>query len=343
MEAAMELWKMSVPTIARAVERAQLAEHEGWHGLTFTDSQNLCPDPFVMFGIVAAATDTLGLATGVTNVHTRHPAALATAAATVQEVSGGRFVLGTGRGDTALFHLGLPPMPTAEFFNRTTQLQTYLARGVVDLDGYPSELRWLGAARTGKVPLDIAASGPKVIEYAARTAERITFALGADPDRLAWGIGLARQAAAAAGRPDGELSINAYVSIGCHPDIDAARAMVHGSVAAFAHFSAMPGSTGAGLADSDRELVAEVGRSYDSNQHLRNDAGHIAALTDDFIDRFAITGPPDRVVERLEHLATLGIERFVVTGPGFGANRDDIKLANQLMVSEVLPALIRSP
>ena len=50
---------------------------------------------------------TLRFATGVTNAHTRHPAALATVAATVQETSGGRFVLGIGRGDTALFHLGL--------------------------------------------------------------------------------------------------------------------------------------------------------------------------------------------------------------------------------------------
>ena len=49
--------------------------------------------------------------TGVTNPATRHPAALATAIATVQEESGGRAILGIGRGDTALFHLGRTPMP----------------------------------------------------------------------------------------------------------------------------------------------------------------------------------------------------------------------------------------
>lgn len=331
---------MSVPIIHGAADRARRAEEAGWHGLTFTDSQNLCPDPFVVFAAVAGATEQLQLATGVTNVHTRHPAALATAAATVNEIAGGRFVLGTGRGDTALFHLGLPPMPIAQFFARTTELQTYLSGGAVDQLGRESRLRWLSTARAGKVPLDIAASGPKVIDFAARTAERITFALGADPDRLAWGIELARQAADDAGRSPADLTFAAYVSIGCHPDLDAARSMVHGSVAAFAHFSAMPGSTGAGLADDDADIVAEVGRSYDSNQHLRNDATHTAALTGPFIDRFAITGPPDRVLERLEALAALGVERFVLTGPGFGTDRDVAATANRLLVDEVLPALV---
>ena len=64
-------------------------------------------------GLPANATERLRVATGVTNAHTRHPAALANGAATVQETSGGRFVLGIGRGDTALFHLGKKPMPVA--------------------------------------------------------------------------------------------------------------------------------------------------------------------------------------------------------------------------------------
>ena len=58
----------------------------------------------------ARVTDRLRFMTGVTNPATRHPAALATAIATVQEVSGGRAILGIGRGDTALFHLGRQPM-----------------------------------------------------------------------------------------------------------------------------------------------------------------------------------------------------------------------------------------
>ena len=330
---------MTVPTVAGTDERARRAEEAGWDGITVTDSQNLCADPFVVLAQVAGATERIGLATGVTNLHTRHPAALATAAATVNEMSAGRFALGLGRGDTALFHLGLPPMPFDEFASRTVTLQAYLAGRSVDCNGRESRIRWLDHTRAGKVQLDLAVSGPKMIELAARESERVTFALAADPERVAWAVELARDAALRAGRDAAGISFGAYVTLGCHPDLDVARAMVRGSVAAFAHFSAMPGSTGAGLAERDRDVVAEVGRRYDSDEHLRNDARHTAALDDAFIDRFAVIGAPDHVVDRLSELASLGLDRFVVTGPGFGTSRDDARTANELVVSEVLPAL----
>lgn len=339
-ERAMELWTMSVPSIGpEALERVARLEEVGWDGVTFTDSQNLCPDPFVAIALAGSATSQLQFATGVTNLHTRHPAALATVAASVREATGGRFVLGTGRGDTALFHLGLQPMKVAPFSERVEMLQTYLGGGTIDLDGRPSRIKWLAGAAQGKVPLDLAVSGPRMIALAGRVAERITFALGADPDRLAWGIGLARQAAADAGRDPDEIDVGAYVNVGCHPDPDAARAMVAGSVAAFAHFSAMPGSTGAGLAEEDRRVVAEVGRRYDSDQHLRNDADHTDVLDRDFVDRFAVTGTPDAVVDRLVTLSSLGVGRFVVTGPGFGTPRDHARTAQTLIATEVLPTL----
>ncbi len=97
----------------------------------------------------------------MTNAFTRHPAALANVAATVQEASDGRFVLGIGRGDTALFHLGRKPMKVDEFTSLVTDLQTYLGNGTVDCNGHPSRLQWLDRARQPKVPLDVAASGPR--------------------------------------------------------------------------------------------------------------------------------------------------------------------------------------
>ena len=330
---------MTVPTVAGTDERARRAEEAGWDGITVTDSQNLCADPFVVLAQVAAATERIGLATGVTNLHTRHPAALAAAATTVNEMAAGRFVLGVGRGDTALFHLGLPPMPFDDFATRTVTLQTYLAGGTVDCNGRASRIRWLHFTHAGKVRLDLAVSGPKMIELAASESERITFALGADPERIAWALDLAHSAARARGRDADDVDYGAYITVGCHPDRDVAHAMVRGSVAAFAHFSSMPGSTGAGLAERDRETVAEVGRRYDSNEHLRNDARHTAVLDDDFIERFAVVGTPDAVVDRLTELAALGLDRFVLTGPGFGTSRDDARIANELIVTEVLPAL----
>lgn len=330
---------MGIPEIGASVGQAERAEAAGWDGISFVDSQNLVGDPFVATALAAAATDQLRFATGVTNAYTRHPAALANVAATVQETSGGRFVLGIGRGDTALFHLGLPPMPVSRFDTLIQQVQSYLARETLDCDGHPSRLQFLDRCRQPKVPLDIAVSGPRMIELGSRVAERVTFAVGADPDRVSWAIDLARKAAADAGRDSAELSFGAYVTVGCHPDVAVARSLVGGTVAAFAHFSAMPGSTGAGLAERDRSVVAEVGRRYDSNRHLSNEADHAKALSDDFVDRFAIVGPPEACAVRFRQLVDLGVERFVITGTGLGADRADAHTAAQLLTSELLPAL----
>src|SRR6266545_1857965 len=84
----MELWTVRVPETGTAAAQAERAEQVGWDGVAFTDSQNLIGDPFVAAALAAQATTTLRFATGVTNAYTRHPAALATTAATVQEASG---------------------------------------------------------------------------------------------------------------------------------------------------------------------------------------------------------------------------------------------------------------
>jgi 5,10-methylenetetrahydromethanopterin reductase len=298
-------------------------------------------DPFVGIALAARATSRLRFMTGVTNAATREPAVLATLAATVQEASGGRMVLGIGRGDTALFHLGRKPQPVAPFADRIRRLQTYLSGGTVDIDGTPSRLHWLGRATQPKVPLDIAAAGPKVITLAAEVAERLTLAVGADPERLAWGAELARRASAAAGRP--LPSLGAYVVVGCHPDAPTARDLVRGALAAFLHFSAMPGSTGAGVAEGDREAFAELGDRYDSRRHLMNGAEHTAVLTDDMVERHAIIGPPEVCVERLGELAALGVERFVVTGATLDAEPEAARLSGRLLRDEVVPALRRLP
>ena len=107
--------------------------------------------------------------------------------------------------------------------------------------------------------------------------------------------------------------------VGCHPDLDVARDLIRGAVAVFAHFSSMPGSTGAGLADADRAVVAEVGRRYDSNEHLqqhrRAHRGTGARVRRPVRSRRAPAG----CVPRSDSAAfvDLGLERFVITGASF--------------------------
>ena len=58
-----------------------------------------------------------------------------------------------------------------------------------------------------------------------------------------------------------------------------------------------------------------------------------------FVDRFAVVGPPEACAERLTGLAAQGVDRFVLTGSSFGADRDEARTAATLITTELLPAL----
>ena len=206
----IEFWKAGGSETTASMDAARNVEAEGWDGQMFMDSQSLCADPYVRMGVWAAATERLKLSTGVTNPLTRHPAVTAAAAATLQSISGGRAVLGIGRGDSALAYLGHAPAGLALFRRTLSDLQTLLSGGEVafgahdfgassldtlSLGGRPTacRLKWLPAGMP-KVPLDVAATGPKVIEMCAPIAERVTFSVGAIPERMSWALDLARAA-----------------------------------------------------------------------------------------------------------------------------------------------------
>jgi alkanesulfonate monooxygenase SsuD/methylene tetrahydromethanopterin reductase-like flavin-dependent oxidoreductase (luciferase family) len=76
--------------------------------------------------LAASVTSKLLLRPGVTNSFTRHPAVTAASILTVQIESKGRAVLGIGRGDSALAHLGLAPMPVPLFRKYVERVQGYL-------------------------------------------------------------------------------------------------------------------------------------------------------------------------------------------------------------------------
>jgi 5,10-methylenetetrahydromethanopterin reductase len=335
-------------------------EAEGWHGLALGDSQNLAADPYVELALAAGATTVLGLATAVTNPVTRHPAITATAIATVQAESGGRAVLGIGRGDSALAHIGMAPAPVAMFERYVAQVQGYLRGEDVPFDrasgrgegvrpaeslhmaGNPttSTLRWLPEG-LAKVPIDVMATGPHVIGAAARVADRVTFAVGADPGRLRWAIDTLAEARAEAGLPPTGAPPGVFIPIVVHDDRATARQLISGAVGSFARFSVMHGTVTGPVSDDQRRSLEAVHSSYDMNSHFRDGSPQSMALTDEVIDAFGIAGPPSYCIDRLTEMAELGVARVVVA-PGAaaqGETRDELRTARRRLVSEVLPAL----
>lgn len=333
----IELDLLTFPLPGMVGVMARTLEEAGWDGVYLADTQNLAADVYVSLGLAAATTERLRLATGVTNPVTRHPAVTASAIASMQAASSGRAVLGIGRGDSSLGHLGRPPARVADLERYVAQVRGFLRGEEVELGDGPSRNRWIAGSGQPPVPVDVAATGPRVTAVAARLADRVTFAVGADPGRLRDAIALVRAEREAAGLDPATISVGAYVNTVAHPDTDRARAVVRGGTAAFAHFSGM---AGAPATDSPDAAVFEaLGRDYDVAGHASATADHATALPDDFIDRFSVAGPVEHCVARLSELVEAGAERLVLIPGSSDADPGDLVANVGLLATEVLPRL----
>jgi 5,10-methylenetetrahydromethanopterin reductase len=317
----------------RVAPHAAQIEAWGFDGMLLADSQNLNADLWVELGLAASATERIGLGPGVTNPATRHPAVTASAIATLQAESAGRAVLGLGRGDSALSQIGREPVHVDELERALVEIQGFLRCETVELsDGTRSRIAWIASSGQPKVRVAVAATGPRVIEAAARHAEQLDFTVGAEPKRLSWAIETAR----AAGADD--ISLGAFVNVGVHPDRALARDLVRGSTAILARF-ATEGAPPDGLSDVTREGIVGLVADYDEDRHGQAAAPHALGLSDEFIDRFAVVGPSDEVAARLTALAELGIERLIVVPGSLDADPAAVEEANARFAAEVLPLL----
>ena len=353
----MEFWTSTVAAPTRSADFARRAEAVGWDGMLVVDSQNLSGDPYVCLALGATASERLGLETSVTNPVTRHPAVTASSALTVQRLSRGRMVLGIGRGDSALAHLGHAPARLGWFERYLETLQAYLRgeevaferAGVPDEAAPPADklglahapaasaIRWIGDGP--KVPVEVAATGPKVIGIAARHADRVMLALGADPKRVRWGIETARRAAEAAGRDPASVAVGAYVNVVCHDDPEVGRELGRATTGPFARFSVMYGEVSGPADEHQAEVFHNLHDRYDMEAHGRQGGSQTTALTDEFIDGYAVVGGVDHCVARLGELIDLGIDKFAVAGPNFAAPLPEAQAAAARLTDDVLPQL----
>jgi 5,10-methylenetetrahydromethanopterin reductase len=353
----LEIWRAGGSNTGATPELAQSVEAEGWDGQMFMDSQSLSADPYAQMGAWAAWTEHLLLSPGVTNPFTRNLAVSAASIATVQAISRGRAVMGIGRGDSALAYLGYAPVKLAWFEKALETLQALLSGEEVpftdsgstagaapsheglSLGARPEgvKLRWLPEGLP-KVPLDVAATGPRVIAMSARIAERVTFSVGAEIERMQWALGVAREAEPQ--NLQAPRSYGAQIVVVCHSDSDTAMETAMHMAPPLARFQVIQGKT-VGPADAAMaENMDAIRTGYDMRKHGVHDAKERligSSLTPDFVKRFAIVGSPDHCIERMLALRDVGLERLVVVGPGFYPT--DWGEARTLFVREVLPAL----
>jgi 5,10-methylenetetrahydromethanopterin reductase len=336
--AAVEVWLHTFAFPGRTAASARWAEAAGFTGLMVADSQNLNADVWIELALAAAATERLRLGPGVTNPATRHPAVTASAAATLQEETGGRALLGFGRGDSALSQIGREPVAVHDFERALAEIQCFLRGEVVHFEDFASRIGWIADTTAAKVPVAVAATGPQVIEAAARHAEMIDFTVGAEPDRLRWAVHEAHLAAARVDR-SGRVSLGAFVNVAVAEDRAAARDLVRGSTSILARF-ATEGAPPDGLSEVTRRGIERLGDDYEESRHGQAKAAAARDLDDDFIDRFSVCGPAAEVAERLAGLRELGLDRVIVVPGSLDSDPDALAAANERFAAEVLPALL---
>jgi 5,10-methylenetetrahydromethanopterin reductase len=318
----VEFWRFGgtpVPT-AEIGRLAQRFESLGWHGLVVGEDVGVLSESYICLAVAAASTKRLKVGTGV-SVPLRHPMQAANAVVTLDAVSGGRSLVSFGRGDGGLAQVGLPPISVADFGAYVDKVQAYLRRDHVELDGFDSTMAGVyrsDASLVGPKPaVDISATGPKMIALGARIGESLSFAVGANVERLADCIRMAKEARTHAGGVGAELKFGAYVAVAVTSDRERsqARDVIRGAVLRHARFSAFHGQTLAGVADADQETVLrafEATRDHSRNAPKRAEFALKGVIDDEFVDRFGIVGTPAECADRLLAMIETGIHRLVI-------------------------------
>ncbi len=337
----MDLGLLMFPHPTNTADIAQRIEGIGFRSIVFADTQNLAPETWSQLMLAANATTTIELGPGVTNPVSRDPAVTASAALGVQVASGGRLVIGIGRGDSSMAKIGRRPASPADFELYLRRLRAYLDGDSVDRDGKPSRIEWLDDIDVPHVPIEVSATGPKVIELSARVADRICFAVGADTDRLEWCVEQARMGAVAAGRDPDSLRLGAYINCVVNDDPAVAREAVRGGVASFVHFSGFPGMKIDELPAGVQQAAQTMRTDYDMTHHGSGAGTHAQSLDPEFIHRFGIAGPLDEARARLTEIRDLGIE-FVRIIPGSRDASSDVTMPSIAALSTLVEPLAAS-
>jgi 5,10-methylenetetrahydromethanopterin reductase len=209
-------------TIARS---ARAAEAAGFRRLWVQDSQLHLGDVFIDVLTALRATERAIVGTLTVNPVTRHPTVLAGSIATVDQHVPGRTALGIATGDTAVWQIGLRPARLARLEDAVVTIRRLLA-------GEGIEMGWTAPTRIDfsprAVPVIVAASGPKTLGMAGRSADGVIIRTGSDPDLVAWGYEQVMQGAKEAGRDPASLFLAVHLHTALTDDaaLAAARAKV---------------------------------------------------------------------------------------------------------------------
>lgn len=297
------------PPYSRFLELIELAEEQGFeYGWTY-DSHVLWQEASPLLTMAALRTQRMKFGHFVTNPGTRDPTVLASLYATLHDVSGGRMVMGIGRGDSARRVIGLQPVKVAEYERRCRMIKELMNGRPVEWNGKQLTLEW---ARTEpQIPMHMAGYGPKALAVAGRVGDGVIVQL-ADPVIVEWIMATARKAAEEAGRDPDALQCVVGAPSHVSGDLADAREQVR-------WFPAMVSNHVMDLIERygwDSDIPSELTdyvkarKFYDYSEHSRVGARHGEFVSDEICDRFCVIGDAEQCAAKLRELEAVGVDQF---------------------------------
>jgi 5,10-methylenetetrahydromethanopterin reductase len=318
-------------TVADYIRYAQLAEAAGFDQFWVSHDLFLRSAPVILTA-VAASTSRIQIGTCILNPYTINPAELAMFAATLDEYSQGRFLLGLGAGaGSFLKWVGLEQSKPLTAIRETITALRALLNG----ERHPTQghfLNWTNEAYLRftpprrHIPIYLGAMSLNMLRAIGEYADG-GLPLLFPPEHYANVHPLIADGAKAAGRDLSEIDIAGCVWCSVSPDREAALDVIKEKIAYYGHalsplIWSQLGLTAADFAPLEQAMMVE------------NDLAKAKTLVTDAMLRIGIVGTPADLVTRLEGVVSLGV-RHLSFGPPLGPN---IGNAIQMIGESVLPA-----
>ena len=296
-----------VKSIDEIHQRAQRAEELGYDGIFLGESQLSSIDSFQTLASCAMLTQRVLLGIAVTNLVFRHPTVLAGAAASLNEISKGRAILGLGTGDGPVYTQGLKATPMKQF-EEGVKLIRHLVNG--------NSVRF----RTGEfgisftinrpAPIYVSAEGPKGLQLAGRSADGVILGTGFDLHVFDWAKNKIREGTQSAGRDAKEVAILAAGMLCVRDDGNEARRIVRNRIANRAHhnFRFNLETVPADELDGVQKFMAGFDVMKPMEDRVDPDL-----VNDYLVRRFSIAGTPGECIARIEELKAAGVEHLMLT------------------------------
>ena len=289
---------------------SELIEEVGFDQLWYANHK-LYRDMFVGLAIAAQHTRRVELGTFVAEPYSQHPAQLAAAIATIDELSGGRAIFGIGAGGANFVELGLRVTRPAQAIRESVRIVRDLLSGnETALDGEMFSTRGarlhLPARRA--LPIIVASRGDRVLEVAGEVGDGAMISTYATPAGLGHGRAMVARGLERAGRSGDGYRYMTRVDVAIDEDpaaaMNAVRPMIALMVMASYPDTAFLDHAGIEITPALEEM------SKHKNEALAMASGHL--VPDEYVRQYAWVGTPAQVAEQIAEVVDAGFGTIVV-------------------------------